>query len=244
MPARLFLVSFVYLFLCCCAACTDTSAPDNTPTTPTQQDTLPKPPDSLYYLALGDSYTIGERVAAEWRYPVQLVQQLLQVGKPVAAPQIIARTGWTTTQLKSAIAVATLRERYDLVSLLIGVNNQYQRLPQETYRREFRELLETAIQLAGNDTSRVFVLSIPDYAYTPFGQGSNAARISMEIDEYNAINLSIARAYNVIYFDITPISREGLKEPILVASDRLHPSGEMYRRWVALMWGQVATRLP
>ncbi len=199
--------------------------------------------DSLYYLALGDSYTIGERVPYEARYPIQLARQLQSEGILLTEPTIIARTGWNTTQLKNAIATAELCPAYDLVSLLIGVNNQYQNMPIERYETEFRELLSTALRLAGGDTTRVFVLSIPDYAYTPFGQSSNPARISRELDTYNAINQAISQELGVAWFDITPISRQGLAQPELVAPDRLHPSGEMYRRWVALFFDFVKARL-
>ncbi len=157
----------------------------------------------------------------------------------IADPVFIARTGWTTTQLKTAIAQTQLKPGYDLVSLLIGVNNQYQKKNIEIYRQEFRELLETALSLAGGDASRVIVLSIPDYAYTPFGRTSNSAKTSQEIDLYNAINLGITKEYNIAYFDITPISREGLDDPALIAGDQLHPSGKMYSRWVDLIFNYV-----
>lgn len=210
--------------------------------TPPIEDTAPAI-DSLHYLALGDSYTIGERVPYEARYPIQLARQLQAEGILLTEPTIIARTGWNTTQLKNAIAAAELRPAYDLVSLLIGVNNQYQNMPIERYETEFRELLGTALRLAGGDTSRVFVLSIPDYAYTPFGQSSNPARISRELDAYNTINQAISQELGIARFDITPISRQGLAQPELVAPDRLHPSGEMYRRWVMLFFDFVKARL-
>ena len=126
------------------------------------------------------------------------------------------------------------------MSLLIGVNNQYQRTALEKYPEEFLELLETAIELAGGEKGKVMVLSIPDYAYTPFGQqAGNSEIISKEIDIYNAINKKISDSLEVAYFDITPISRQGLNNPALVASDGLHPSGEMYRLWVDLMVDRV-----
>jgi lysophospholipase L1-like esterase len=197
--------------------------------------------ESLYYLALGDSYTIGQSVTESERYPVQLGDRLLAdpTNKEV---RIIARTGWTTRDLAVAIDTTTdFRERYDLVSLLIGVNNQYQGRSLENYEVEFRELLEQAIGFAGSDTGRVFVISIPDYAYTTFGGGS--ATVSEEIDAFNAANKAITDEYGIQYFDITPISREGLNEPELVAADGLHPSGEQYRRWVDLMVDDVRRML-
>lgn len=211
-------------------------------TIPIKPDTLPNAPETLYYLALGDSYTIGQSVNYEERYPVQLTRRLQQVDISISDPTIIAKTGWTTSQLKQAIADATLRESYDLVSLLIGVNNQYQNKPIELYRTEFRALLEMSIMLAGMDTSRVFVLSIPDYAFTPFGQSTNPQKISKELDMYNKINREITEEYGIDYFDITPISRKGLEDPALVASDRLHPSGKMYQRWVDLIVDAIVAK--
>lgn len=197
--------------------------------------------DGFYYLALGDSYTIGESVAVDERYPVQLRDSLFPDSSDKEV-RIIARTGWTTRDLAFALDTTTdFRESYTLVSLLIGVNNQYQGRRLDNYKVEFRDLLERAIELAGTNTGRVFVVSIPDYAYTPFGGGSIA--ISQEIDAFNAANASITEEYGIRYFDITPISREGLNEPGLVASDGLHPSGEQYRRWVELMADDVRIML-
>lgn len=205
---------------------------DELPTT-----TPPPPPttaEPIRYLALGDSYTIGQSVAEAERYPNQLADSLRQMGFEVENPTIVAKTGWTTDELAQGIENANIsNEKYDLVSLLIGVNNQYRGRPVSSYRPEFTELLSQAIAFAGGDTSRVFVVSIPDYAYTPFGNGSPS--ISQGIDEYNAANREIAEQFGVRYFDITPISRQGLAEPSLVAGDGLHPSGEQYARWVSLM---------
>jgi len=197
--------------------------------------------ESLFYLALGDSYTIGESVAANERYPVQLGNMLVpdSANKEV---RIIAQTGWTTGDLAKALDTTTdLRTSYDLVSLLIGVNNQYQGRSLENYRVEFRDLLERAIEFAGNASGKVFVVSIPDYAYTPFGGGSPV--ISEEIDEFNVANKSITAEYGIQYFDITPISRQGLSDPALVAADGLHPSAEQYRLWVELMSDDVGRML-
>ena len=141
---------------------------------------------SKSYLALGDSYTIGESVSTQERFPAQTVAILKSHGARVAQPQYIARTGWTTTDLQDAINKTSLKTSYDLVSLLIGVNDQYQGLDTGGYRIRFTQLLQKAIQLAGNDKSRVFVLSIPDYSVTPFGGGSG--KIKNEIDMFNAIN--------------------------------------------------------
>jgi lysophospholipase L1-like esterase len=200
--------------------------------------------DVIDYLALGDSYTIGESVPESQRWPVQLAEKLRFDGYDVAPPEIIAQTGWRTDQLRAAIAAANLRESYGLISLLIGVNNEFQGRDTTAYRSEFTQLLETAIALADGRPERVFVLSIPDYAYTPFGQTRpNPARISERLDAYNAINEEISAAYGVAWFNITPISRRGLAEPAFVAGDGLHPSGQQYTEWVELIRSGVGELL-
>jgi acyl-CoA thioesterase-1 len=184
----------------------------------------------LSFLALGDSYTIGESVEPDERWPVQLVDFLNESNtNKFDKPDIIARTGWRTDELLAAIEYSDPAGERNLVSLLIGVNNQYQGKSVTIYQEEFRQLLERAIQLASNVPSRVLVISIPDYGYTPFGM-DNQEQISRELDEYNNINRSIAASYNVMYINITDISRS--TDPELVAGDNLHPSAEQYRRWV------------
>ncbi len=192
----------------------------------------------IFYLALGDSYTIGESVDVAERWPVQLVQGLREGDIEVEAPRLIAKTGWTTANLKDAIAEANLENNFDLVSLLIGVNNQYQGKSIEEYRLEFEQLLFRAIELAGGKKEGVFVLSIPDYGATPFG-ASNAESIGAEIDAFNAINKEITTQQGVAYFDITPISRQASTNSALTATDNLHPSGEMYKLWVELILEEV-----
>ena len=194
----------------------------------------PAPLETYTYLALGDSYTIGHAVPENERFPVQLSDSLIAAGFNVTETRIIAKTGWTTDELQTGIDNATdLRNDYDLVSLLIGVNNQYRGRSVDAYKPEFTELLQQAIGFAGGNKERVFVVSIPDYAYTPFGNGNPS--ISEGIDMYNVANKAIAEEMGIRYFDITPISRNGLSEKELVANDNLHPSGEQYRRWVNLM---------
>lgn len=190
----------------------------------------------INFLALGDSYTIGESVAENERWPVQLINRLRKEKNLTCQdPRIIATTGWRTDQLKNAIAEANLpTNHYNLVGLLIGVNNQYQHKSVDSYAPEFEELLNTAITLAGGNKTHVFVVSIPDYGFTPFGK-PNQEKISRELDVYNAMNKSIAEKLGVAYFNITDISRKGLAEPMLVASDGLHPSGKMYGEWVELI---------
>ncbi len=188
--------------------------------------------DSLSFLALGDSYTIGESVAEDECWPMQLKNALLANGVLVENPLIIAKTGWRTDELKAAIEEQNPHRNYDMVGLLIGVNNQYQGKSSASYRPEFEELLEIAITHAGGDKNKVFVLSIPDYGYTPFG-AKNQKKISTELDAYNKINREITASKGVKYYYITDISRANDKT--LVAKDSLHPSGEQYARWIKLI---------
>jgi acyl-CoA thioesterase-1 len=182
-------------------------------------------------LALGDSYTIGESVIESQRWPHQFVAALRKLDLAVKDPDYIATTGWTTTQLIQGIDIYLNREKkYNLVSILIGVNNQYQGLDIFRYKPELITIIKLALDIVDQDPSRVFLLSIPDYAFTPFGAGKSS--ISKEIDEYNAIKKQVAKEYKIAYIDITPISRTGLNAPSLVASDGLHPSGEQYGKWV------------
>lgn len=186
------------------------------------------------YLALGDSYTIGESVSEAERWPNQLTDSLNRKGFKIGRPTIIATTGWRTDNLKNAMNIAQFKPEYDLVSLLIGVNNQYQGKPADQYAKEFEDLLKTAIHLAKGKKENVFVVSIPDYGYTPFGKPKQET-ITKAIDLFNEINARITYQYKVQYFNITEISRDGLTEPNLVASDGLHPSGKMYAEWVELI---------
>lgn len=187
---------------------------------------------AIKFLALGDSYTIGESVAEHERWPVQLVNRFREKGYECQQPVIIATTGWRTDDLKRAIAQQNPATDFDIVSLLIGVNNQYQGKSAESYTPEFEELLKIAIHHAGDDRSKVFVVSIPDYGFTPFGQEKQTS-ISKALDEFNEINKKITEKYGIDYIYITDISRRGLQEPDLVAEDRLHPSGKMYGEWVS-----------
>lgn len=186
------------------------------------------------YLALGDSYTIGEGVPADQRWPVLLAARLREQGLAIAEPQIVARTGWTTDELASAIDQASIGGRFELVSLLIGVNNQYRGRASAEYRAEFRGLLRRAIGFAGGLPARVLVLSIPDWGVTPFAAGRDRALIAREIDEFNAANRAEAADAGARYVDITPASRRAGAEHELVAADQLHPSGLMYAAWVEL----------
>jgi lysophospholipase L1-like esterase len=191
-------------------------------------------PTPIKYLALGDSYTIGESVTEPERWPNQLVDSLAKKGIQLGKPTIIATTGWRTDDLRNAMTNANLKNEYELVSLLIGVNNQYQGKSSSIYASEFEELLKWAIRLAGGKKQRVFVVSIPDYGFTPFGKAKQED-ISKAIDEFNEINAQITYKHGIRYFNITDISRDGLSDPSLVAVDGLHPSGKMYAYWVELI---------
>ncbi|QBN19021.1 SGNH/GDSL hydrolase family protein [Flavobacterium nackdongense] len=195
-------------------------------------------PRELNYLALGDSYTIGQSVCETCRFPEQLRKKLGdQNPKNTYALKIIATTGWTTTNLISAINSQNLPSNYDLVTLLIGVNNQYQNRPFTIYENEFPELVTKAISLARGDKSNVIVVSIPDYAYTPFGKSlTNPSKVSTEIDNYNAFAQKYCTERNIEFITITDITRQGLINPLLVASDGLHPSELAYSNFVTRLF--------
>ncbi len=180
------------------------------------------------YLALGDSYTIGEGVAGADRWPVQLARALSADGVAVGTPEIIAQTGWTTDELDAAITSAAPQGPYALVTLLIGVNNQYRGRRADEYRTEFSALLHRAIGLAGGDASRVIAVSIPDWGVTPFNRERDREQVAAEIDAYNAVSRGEARAANVAWLDITDLTRA---DPAAVVADGLHPNAAMYARW-------------
>jgi len=187
---------------------------------------------SLRYLALGDSYTIGEGVEPAERWPVLLSAMLRARGVDVADPEIVARTGWTTDELSAGIDAAAPAGPYALVSLLIGVNNQYRGLSVDGYRTEFRGLLQRAIAFAGGDAARVVVVSIPDWGVTAFAAGRDRAQIAREIEIYNAANREVARELGARWVDVAPTSR---RMQDAVVDDGLHPSGAQYREWAELV---------
>jgi len=201
----------------------------------TMPGTNPQSAKKYYYLSLGDSYTIGEKVALEDNFPSQTVLQLKRDGLDFQPVTIIAKTGWTTDELEAEIINANkidpLRSSYDFVSLLIGVNNQYRGRTVENYKPEFEELLKKTISLADNRADHVVILSIPDWGVTPFANGRDRVQIAGEIDAYNEANKQIAFQYNVHYIDITQWTRESATDPSLLAGDGLHPSGKEYKRW-------------
>jgi lysophospholipase L1-like esterase len=184
------------------------------------------------FLALGDSYTIGESVAEGERWPNQLAALLRAEGMAVGDPQIIARTGWTTDELSKAIDDAGPKGPFQLVTLLIGVNNQYRGRDAAEYRRHFSELLDRAIAFAGGDPKKVIVVSIPDWGVTPFAKDRQPEKIAGEIDRFNAINREETARAKARYVDVTTVSR---LRAGLIAGDGLHPSGEMYTEWAKLV---------
>lgn len=207
-------------------------------------DSLPAPvPDSVSrdssktysWLALGDSYTIGSSVAVKDRYAVQATELLRTAGYSFKDAEIIATNGWTTTNLLEGIHDKKAIQPYDVVTILIGVNNQYQGGSADNYREEFTELLKQCIQLAGNRPSHVIVISIPDYSVTPFAKGLDRARISSQIDAFNQINHDVSASYFTRYLNVTDESRKALSDASLIAADGLHFSGEEYGIWASLL---------
>lgn len=200
-------------------------------------------PAELRYLALGDSYTIGEGVGGDETFPALLSGELSSMFSLYVKPEIIAKTGWTTGELLTAISQADLQSSYELVTLLIGVNNQYRGMDKTQYRLEFRELLQKAVTFAGNDGKRLIVLSIPDYGVTPFAAGMNPQHIAEEINAFNAINFDETGKTDASYIDITSVSRQASTDKSLLAGDSLHPSKKMYQEWVNKMLPTVKSIL-
>jgi len=240
-----------------CLACTpdEDSANLPAPYVPTPSPPVEEPPeeegengtapDTVQYLALGDSYTIGESVPTVGDWPNQLVDSLsLRLPSTHFEPaRIIATTGWTTSNLSQGMDAQQIdTSTFDLVSLLIGVNNQYQGLSLEAYETEFVQLLERAVNLADGQSDRVFVVSIPDYGYTPFGQG-NQTSISQDLAEFNASCASLTSAAGIAHYNITPISQQWPGAANWVASDGLHPSAPQYAAWVASFAADVQAQL-
>lgn len=184
------------------------------------------------FLALGDSYTIGANVSEKERWPVQLAAELRARGYSLDDPDIVAQTGWTTDELIMGIALTNLQGSYSLVSLQIGVNNQFRGRELSNYRVEFNKLMRIAIEFASGQQNNVFAISIPDWGVTPFAGGKNSLKISEEIDRFNQVMKAVTMAAGGRFVDITPLSREVVGDPAMLAEDGLHPSGAMYAAWV------------
>jgi len=197
------------------------------------------------YLALGDSYTIGEQVPIFESFPYQTVQKLRASSNEfqVGAPEIVAKTGWTTDELASAITQTAFLPAYDFVSLLIGVNNQYRGRIVDEFEKEFESLLKLAIQFAGGEAKNVFVISIPDWGVTPFAKDRDAIKIAAEIDAYNKVCERMATVYKTNFISITESQRIDSSNPEYVASDGLHPSGKEYEKWAAKLAEMICVEL-
>jgi lysophospholipase L1-like esterase len=195
------------------------------------------------YLALGDSYTIGESVPSADNFPNKAVQLLKNSGYTFRDAEIVAKTGWTTDELQNNINSHSFTPPYDIVTLLIGVNNQYRGRPVDEYKPQFESLLKQAIQFAGGKADHVIVLSIPDWGVTPFAAGRDRDQIAREIDAYNAANKTISENFKVHYIDITPWTREAAHDLTFVASDGLHPSGKEYQRWSEKLTDKIKSLL-
>lgn len=194
-------------------------------------------------LCLGDSYTIGEGVPLPESFPYQLVQGLREAGMDIYAPEITAKTGWTTDELLAAMGKINYRSRYDFVTLLIGVNNQYRGRSVEEYASQLEVLLGLALSLAGDQPKRVIVLSIPDWGVTPFAEGRDPAGIASAINQFNAVKQQMSTRLGMHFVDITPESREAQHRPDLLAADHLHPSALAYQQWAGKIQQYIIQQL-
>ena len=192
------------------------------------------------YLALGDSYTIGEAILLSESFPYQTVQLLRSKKIEITAPEIIAKNGWTTDELNEAILQTNFLKKYDFVSLLIGVNNQYRERGIDNFEQEFEELLKKAIHYAGNNTKNVFVLSIPDWSVTAFAKDRDTNKIAIEINAYNTVCKKITAKYNCTFLDITTAQIQDSNKPEMLAVDELHPSALEYTKWAAMLADAIA----
>ena len=197
------------------------------------------PEQNFTFLALGDSYTIGESVMLQESFPYQTVQLLRKNGLNFNAPELIAKTGWTTDELLDQISKTLFSPAYNIVTLLIGVNNQYRGFEMEIYKKEFETLFKKAISLAANNANHVIVLSIPDWGVTPFATGRDQKKIADEIDAYNQINEELTKSFHSHYINITGFTREALVDMDLLATDQLHPSGKDYSRWAEKLAAKI-----
>ncbi|MEC7603861.1 MAG: SGNH/GDSL hydrolase family protein [Planctomycetota bacterium] len=196
----------------------------------------------LTYLALGDSYTIGESVEPDARWPIQLFQRILHLGFEAETPEIIAQTGWTTDELQQAVENRNLNQRFDLVSLLIGVNNQYRGRCVKEFGEQVERLIATAVRLSESREKGVIVLSIPDWGCTPFAEDRDQAKICFEIDEYNREKKDRCQQAGVTWVNITDLTRRARDCPELTAEDGLHPSKVLYGQWVDRVWPILTSR--
>lgn len=198
--------------------------------------------ESLYYLALGDSYSIGTSIASQEAFPHQLADRLTNnINVPVEV-KIVARNAWRTDDLIRAIRRTELRDEYDFVTLLIGVNNQYQKLPLDVFRDDYIKLLEQALKYVRGDKRRVFALSIPNYGYSPFGS-ENKTEITEEIKEFNKSIEEVCQQYDVAYYDVTSISEKYSVNESYIAKDNLHPNALQYSAWLDSFYAKLLEQL-
>lgn len=195
------------------------------------------------YLALGDSYTIGEAVPIQKSFPYQTVQLLRKKDFKFLAPEIIAKTGWTTDELQDTIEHYKFLSKYDFITLLIGVNNQYRGRDAIEYKEQLEQLLKKSIELADKKEDHVIVISIPDYSVTPFAQTSDKEKISKEIDVFNSISKALSIQYKVQYVDVTSGSKQAAEDPQLITSDGLHPSAKEYQKWAEKIAEVISSQL-
>lgn len=203
---------------------------------------LPTHPSMVRHLALGDSYTLGEDVAVSESWPVQLQRMLLERGQPAVFPTVIARTGWTTADLADTLREKPPAGRFELVSVLIGFNDQYLGGSLDGYREEFRGLLQALLRFV-NGAGRILVLSIPDWGATPFAEGRDREAIARAIDQFNAVNRAECAGWRMRYVDVTTTSRRALTDPALTTDDRLHPSPLLYADWARLVLAEALDAL-
>lgn len=196
------------------------------------------------YLALGDSYTIGEGLPLHESFPSQVIQLLRKQGHHFNAPEIVAKTGWTTAELAEHILHNSLNEKYDFVTLLIGVNNQYRNLLPSDYASDFEFLLRKAIHFSGEQPGKVMVLSIPDWGVTPFAKGKDSKKIGAAIDELNDINKQLSQKYKVAYIDITNGTRQAINDASLLTTDKLHYSAKLYLEWAGMIATEIGKTIP
>lgn len=197
---------------------------------------------TITYLALGDSYTIGTAVAFSQNFPSQLADRIESKTGDQMEVKIVAQNGWRTDDLQRGIKRADLDSQYDLVSLLIGVNNQYQNLPLEDFDKDFRSLIDTTLKYAAGQKERIFVVSIPNYGYTPFGS-ENKAQITKELAVFNARSKSICEELDIDYYDVTSLSLAAETNSEYTANDKLHPSALQYSDWVSSFWEDILKKL-
>lgn len=195
------------------------------------------------YLALGDSYTIGESVQLNKSFPYQVVQLLRHKEYSFNAPEIIAKTGWTTEELQNDINKTILLSKYDFVTLLIGVNNQYRGLDAIEYKQQFEEILKRAIELVNGKKEHVIIISIPDYSVTSYAKSMDVGKISREIEVFNGINKALSIQYKVQYVDITAGSKAAKNDSSLIAQDGLHPSEKEYSKWAKKIVEVITSQL-